>query len=489
VQGLEGTVNSLSSLPKMTMQTHVSQIQSEAMMDRVANKLDFHEMGLHGKPLSQLYGVAVIKDTNLLLLTARHNNPGLARDLVNTLGQEYIQFISEMSQEQMEQTILFLEQQYKQIENKLNEAIEKWNAFQNMDESYLTFQEQGEKLHWETQISHLRQTMELLAEGTAETRIKGGIDFGQASILIVSAAVTPVKPAKPNKMLNIAVAFTLGLIIFIPLAFILELLDYKIKSPEDVEKYLNLPVLGVIPYFDNKLLNNSPRNRTGEKEINKHILTSSNPKSLTAEAYRMLQANLNFSILGGSCRSILVTSAVQGVGKSTIVSNLAVVLAQAGYRVLVVDCDLRKPSQHNIFGLENSRGLLNVLLRKVGMPECLHQTREGPWVLPSGPVPPNPLEIISSKQLQNFWSEQLKVYDYVLVDAPPILPVADTVVLATQLDGIILVLDAMATPVDVALEAKTRLARVNAKVIGTVLNRVRIKNREYYYDYPGIEKG
>ena len=89
------------------MQTQVSQIQSEAMMDRVANKLDFHEMGLHGKPLSQLYGVSVIKDTNLLLLTARHNNPGLARDLVNTLGQEYIQFISEMSQEQMEQTILF----------------------------------------------------------------------------------------------------------------------------------------------------------------------------------------------------------------------------------------------------------------------------------------------------------------------------------------------------------------------------------------------
>jgi capsular exopolysaccharide synthesis family protein len=488
-QGLEGTVNSLSNLPKMTMQTHVSQIQSEAMMDRVAKKLNLREESFQGRPLSHRFGASVIKDTNLVLLTARHNNPALTRDLVNTLSQEYIQFISEMNQEQMEQTIMFLEQQYQQIENKLNEVIEKWNAFQTRDESNLTFQEQAEKIHREMQITHLRQTMELLAEGTAETRIKGGIDFGQASILIVSAAGTPVKPVKPDKILNIAIAFILGLIIFIPLAFILEHLDYKIKTPDDVEKYLKLPVLGLIPNFDSKLQKNCLSKQPVDTKINKRILTTFSPKSLPAEAYRLLQTNLSFSALRGSCRSILFTSAVQSVGKSTIVSNLAVVLAQAGHRVLVVDCDLRKPSQHHIFGLDNSRGLLNVLFKQVGISECIYQTREGPWVLPSGPIPPNPLEVISSKQLRNFWIEQIKVYDFVLVDAPPVLPVADTVILATQLDGVILVFDAAATPVDIALEVKTRLEKVNARIIGAVLNRVKVKKTEYYYYYQGIEGG
>lgn len=466
VEGLQSTVNILSTLPKMTMQTHVSQLQSDALVKRVGSKLNLQEADQQGKLLSQLFDISIVKDTNLIRVKVRHNDPILARDLANTLSQEYIQFISEMSQEQMEQTITFLEKQYALIEIKLNEVLSKWNMLQNRRVT-ATPAEQAQNAYLETELAHLRKTLDLLAEETATTRIKGGIDFGQASILVVSAADTPQVPVRPNKALNMAIALLLGIIIFIPLAFLLERLDFRIKSSEDVEKYLDLPVLGLIPLFNSELLN----------------ITYHQPKTLAAESYRTLQTNLSYSVLGRPGRAILFTSPDQNVGKSTIISNLAVVLTQAGHRVLVVDCDLRKPCQHKIFGLGNSQGLLNVLLQDRGVAECVYKTKEGPEVLTCGPVPPNPLELISLKRTKDFWQEQLQFYEYVLVDAPPVLPVADAVVLSTQLDGVILVLDSNKTQVDTALEVKDRITRVNGKIIGVVLNRVKIKNKEYSYYY------
>jgi capsular exopolysaccharide synthesis family protein len=476
IQGLESTVSSLASLPKMTMQTHVSQLKSEAMAQRVSIKLNLQEADLNGKLFSDLYEVNVIKDTNLILLKAKHHNPALVRDMVNTLSREYIQFISEMSQEQMEQTIIFLEKQYTLFDNKLEEAISKWNVFKMRNEAGLSLAEQTQKAKLETEIVNLRKTMGLMADKTAETRIKGGIDFGQTNILVVSPADMPVRPVEPKKLLNITIAFLLGIFLFTPLAFLLEYLDYRIKTPDDVEEYLNLPVLGVIPHINSKTTGGFIKTKEQSQ-----LVTCCHSKSMAVETYRTLQMNLSFCNLDSTGRLILVTSAVQNAGKSTVVSNLAVVLSQAGNKVLVVDYDLRKPSLHNIFGLDNSLGLLNILVQKKQVQECLQKTEAGPWVLTSGPIPPNPLEIISAKQTKEFLSDQNKAFDYVLVDTPPVLPVADAVVLSAQVDGVLLVLDSNTTPVDLAVEVKTRLTRVNAKILGVVLNRIKIKNKAYFY--------
>lgn len=466
VQGLEGTVGILSSLPVMTMQTHVSQLQSEALAKRVVEKLQLSQTDLKGKNLFEFYTVEIIKDSNLIKLKTRHNNPNLARDIANTVSLEYIKLISEMSQVQMEESLVFLENQYALMQEKLAEAVIKWNFLQSRRVETLTSEERSAKTRLETEIDHLKRAMSILAEQTAETRIKGGIDFGQASILVVSAAETPVKPVKPNKLLNMVIAMLLGLVIFIPLAFIMELLDYRIKIPEDVERYLGLPVLGIIP--------------DGKRNDSNDMI---NFDAMTVEAYRVAQANLCFSNVSGACKLILFTSAFEKAGKSTIVSNLAMALVQVGRKVLVVDCDLRKPAQHKMFGLDNSLGLTNYLVQNASLSECLQKKSESLQVVTSGPIPPNPMEMISCPQMKKFWTEQLQKYDYILVDAPPVLPVADALALVKQLDGAILVFDSNSTSVDAAKEAKTRLENVNGKIIGVFLNRVKIKKNEFTYGY------
>ena len=163
------------------------------------------------------------------------------------------------------------------------------------------------------------------------------------------------------------------------------------------------------------------------------VISQSNPRSAVAESYRTLRTNLGFAALDEPCRSILVTSAGPGDGKSTTASNLAVVLAQAGNQVMLVDCDLRKPMQHKIFGLENHRGLANCLLQNLPPEELAHQgTIENLTVLTSGPIPPNPAEILSSQRVHTLWTLLMDRYDYVVIDSPPVLAVTDTLLLAGQ---------------------------------------------------------
>lgn len=214
------------------------------------------------------------------------------------------------------------------------------------------------------------------------------------------------------------------------------------------------------------------------------IISQSNPKSAVAEAYRTLRTNLGFASLDEPCRSILITSAGPGDGKSTTASNLAVVLAQAGNQVILVDCDLRKPIQHKVFGVENGRGLANCLLQNLPPEEVAHKGLvENLTVLTSGPIPPNPAEILSSDKVRSLWNSLLERYDYLIVDSPPVLAVTDTLLLAGQVQGVLLVVEAGTTRTDIAREAKEQLVRANARLLGVVLNKVKMQSQDYYYYY------
>lgn len=248
--GLEGVVGTLSRPPLMTMQTHVGQLQSEALMQRVVERLNHNE--LNARTLLEISSATAVKDSNLINLTVQHGEAETARAVANAVSLEYIQFISDMNQEQMDRSVAFLEQQYAATEAELQPVLDELRALRAQWGGWMPADQQVVVDQLESRIDRSQETLDLLAHKITETRIARSIDLGQTTVLIVSAATTPEKPVRPNKQLNIALALVLGLLVFVGLAFLLEHLDYNIKRPEDVERYLELPVVGIIPVINRK---------------------------------------------------------------------------------------------------------------------------------------------------------------------------------------------------------------------------------------------
>lgn len=214
------------------------------------------------------------------------------------------------------------------------------------------------------------------------------------------------------------------------------------------------------------------------------LITISNPRSPISEAYRTLRTNLEFSSLDRPLRTMVVTSAGPEEGKSTTLANLAVTLAQAEKRVILVDCDLRRPSQHQIFDVENSVGLTTMVVDEEAFKNPPLQETPVPTLklLPSGPLPPNPSELLGSRRMGEIIATLREGADLVLFDAPPIIAVTDAAVLASKVDGVLLVINAGTTKRDHAQRAKALLEKVNARLVGAVLNNVRmdISLHRYY---------
>jgi protein-tyrosine kinase len=216
------------------------------------------------------------------------------------------------------------------------------------------------------------------------------------------------------------------------------------------------------------------------------LITMSQPKAPVSEQFRTVRTNIQFSSVDQELKLIMVTSSGPGEGKSTTVSNLAVVFATQGKRVLLVDADLRKPTVHYTFNLSNTTGLTNVLTKSASLAAAVSDTQEDNlFVLPSGPIPPNPAELMGSKAMAEFMAEAKKEFDIVLFDTPPVLAVADAQILATQCDGTILVLRSGESETEQAVKAKELLQSTNGKILGVVLNHVKLKDSQYYYYYGG----
>lgn len=216
----------------------------------------------------------------------------------------------------------------------------------------------------------------------------------------------------------------------------------------------------------------------------KSLITHFNSKSAISEAYRTLRTNMYFAGIERPFQSILVTSPFSNDGKSTITANLAVVLAQAGHNVIVIDCDLRKPTQHIIFSLPNNQGFTNCLMQNLDPEPIAHKGLEKHLsVLTSGPLPPNPAELLASDKNREFLNNLKPKYDYVLIDTPPVAVVTDAAVLANRVDGVILVIKSGVTRIDSAVDVKHQLDRAKARVIGVVLNEVKLASSEYYHYY------
>ncbi|MBB3110571.1 capsular exopolysaccharide synthesis family protein [Paenibacillus phyllosphaerae] len=225
-------------------------------------------------------------------------------------------------------------------------------------------------------------------------------------------------------------------------------------------------------------------------ENKRPLISLLNPKSPVAEAYRSVRTNIDFSSLDTSMQVVMVTSATPGEGKSTTIGNLAVVYAQADKRVLLIDADMRKPTVHHTFRLSNRVGLSSVISRQAEVKAAIQETDiPNLFTLPSGPIPPNPSEMLGSNRMTTLIDELRGQFDLILIDTPPVLAVTDAQIMATKSDGVLLVLEAGRVKRDMALKAKQQMMQVKANIIGVVLNNVKKKNSEgyYYYQYESSE--
>jgi protein-tyrosine kinase len=236
-----------------------------------------------------------------------------------------------------------------------------------------------------------------------------------------------------------------------------------------------------------KLSNNISINASKRNSKKRKLFSYIQPKSAIAEAFRTLRTNISFSAFKGSNKTILITSPGTEDGKSTIVANLAVVMAQAQNRVLIVDCDLRKPVMNDSFSLDKVSGLTNLLVQDLDLQEVTSTTEvDNLYVIASGPIPPNPSELLGSAKMAEFIARVAEQYDVVLLDAPPVIAVTDAVLLAPMVDSVLLVLSAGETRIEMAREARDRLLNADPKSIGVVLNRANLndsgyQNFNYYY--------
>jgi len=286
---------------------------------------------------------------------------------------------------------------------------------------------------------------------------------------IVNDAVLPSSPSSPQPVRNIGLGLVLGLLLSFGLAVLREVLDTTVKSPADLAG-LDTSVLGTIPF---------------DPQAKKRSLVSDlAPHAPRAEAFRVLRTNLQFVDIDASNKVYVVTSALPGEGKTSTSVNLALTLAQAGTRTLLVECDLRRPKAAASLGLDSAVGVTTSLVGRIAWKDAVQQVDGvGLDVLAAGAVPPNPAELLQSKAMATLLDEVRAIYDVVIFDAPPLLPVVDAAVIASQVDGALLVTKFGSTTHDQVGEAKKRLDNVDAHLSGVLLNMTPTSSRRYGYGY------
>jgi len=309
------------------------------------------------------------------------------------------------------------------------------------------------------------------------------------NIKVIDTAKIPENPVKPNKKMNVGAAGLFGLLLGVGLILLLELIDHTFKKPEEVEKMLGINVIGTIPAFDGG--KRGKKKAKDEKELQeqylKNLIVHNNPKSASAEAFRELRTNLYYSSVDSEVKTIVVTSPTLGDGKTVTTVNLAITLARSGKKVLVIDADLRKPKVHHYFGVKNKEGLTNLLTdskEEVKIKTTERSDISNLYIITSGPIPPNPAEMLNSNRMKSLLEKVREEYDIVIIDTPPVGQVTDAAILAGITDGVILVLASGQTRIEMAKRAFKSLESVKARFIGAVLTKLDVERAGYYsYKY------
>jgi len=306
------------------------------------------------------------------------------------------------------------------------------------------------------------------------------------NISITSNAVVPTSPIGPQRNRNILVAFLLSLCAGVGLALLMDYLDDSVKSSDDISRHLGLPTLALIPQYagvEKRRLSLAPKNGNGAIASTAALITLEETRSPMAEAYRHLRTSLLFSSAGKPPQTILVTSSQPSEGKTTTAINTAITLAQADADVVLIDCDLRRPRLHSHFQMDNSHGLTNYLSGERHTENLLKTYPDLPRlkVITSGPIPPNPTELLGSNEMRNLLQFLKGRFKHVVIDSPPAISFTDAAILSTIVDGVVLVAMAGKSSVHLMRRFKQRLGTIGARIYGVVLNGIKSGSVEYEY--------
>jgi capsular exopolysaccharide synthesis family protein len=323
------------------------------------------------------------------------------------------------------------------------------------------------------EVDSNKNLYESLLRRTKETEVSK--DLETTNIQVVDLADVPKAPFSPNRKRDITTGVTTGLLIGVIFAFIMEYLDSTVKTADDIEMYVRLPFLGYVP--------SARREAKTEQEID--LIAHNSPRSRITEAYRSVRTSIIFSSPEDKpLKNILVTSTSPQEGKTTVSINLSIVFAHAGEKTVLVECDLRKPRIARSLRMENDVGVSSYLTGNKELEGVIKSTFvPNLFLIPSGPKPPNPSELLVSAKTQKLLEELSRKFDRIIIDSPPTFSVADSVILANKVDGVIDVIRSGFLNIDIILRGRQRLSEAKARILGVVLNNVDVKREDSYYYY------
>lgn len=438
--------------------TYAQRLASSPVVQETLERLGLPE----GTITSADIAVQFVPDTQLIRVSVEHPSPEIAQLMANTLPEvfsERDQLLQSAryadSKSKLETQLAAVEGEIATIEVKLSKEREA-NA---PDEATIA--------RLEEQLIQLRNTLARLLQSYEASH--------QDTIILDVPAERPRVPVKPRTLQTTLLAAIIGAILGLGTGLFIEGLDDSVKPNINFARTFGVEPLAFIG-----------RDRTsgGSEEEGERVLVSRlNQRSPMTEAFRMLRTNIRFASVDQTLQTVLITSPGPNEGKSTTAANLAVVMAQVGQRVILVDADLRRPVIHQIFKSTNQAGLTTALVeRSLNIESCLQESSiEGLRVLTSGPLPPNPPELLASQRMQDVLSELQELADLVIIDTPPVLVVSDSSILSSFVSGVLLVLRANSTRIEATQQALKQLEGVQAKILGLVLNDVHGHGLGYYY--------
>lgn len=445
--------------PERALQTEIQVLKSEPVRDVVRSRIG------SAPPVS----ASSVLETDVIAVRAESPIPEQAAAIANAYATAYVDF-------RRKQTVDDLLAAGQEVQAKVVDLQKEIDALESEIATAPGSRQEAVRRAVEERKNTLVQQQGLFKQRLDQLQVDAALKSGGAQL--VGSATTPTSPVRPRPVRNGFLGVFSGLMLGVGLAFLREHLDDSIKSKDDLERAVpGISVLGLIPRVSSWRSREEPR-----------IVSIADPASSAAEAYRTLRTSIQFLGLDKPVRTLQITSANAGEGKSTTVANLGVAFARAGQRVVLVGCDLRRPRIHEFFGIDNSLGFTSVLLGRLPLSAALRNVpgQSGLSVLPAGPVPPNPAEVLASARVDDVLAELDA--DIVLIDSPPILPVTDALALSPRVDATLVVSLAGSTPRRDAVRAIEVLRQVDAAVAGAVLNGVMAEG-SYSYGYQYYSDG
>lgn len=434
--------------------TYAEMMTNSPVLERVREELN---LSMDVTDLSQAISVQPLRDTQLIKITVEDTNPSRAATIANTLVDVFANHNESLQTTRFASYEEGLQTRISQVEQQIETT-----------RTSLSTADESERERLRTALEQYRQVYTDLLQNYERVRFTEV--QSTSNIVAVEPAATPDSPIRPRTLTNTLLAAVVGAMLAVGAVFLYEYLDTTLKDPEMLAQSMSLPVLGLIARHDT----------TGSAPV-----AAASPRSPVTEAFRVLRTNIQYAGVDRPLDSLIFTSAEPGVGKSTVLANLAHVLAQSGQQVLLVEGDLRRPTLHRQMELSNRVGLANLFLREDMPVERVIRETGHPnlFVLPAGETPPNPSELLGSGQMQATLSQLRARFDRVLIDTPPLLAVTDAAVLAPSVAGVVLVAKPGETKVPALQQAVQQLRHVGATIVGVVLNDVDLGDTRYGYYY------